>query len=259
MRANGKRCERFFRRRRTVRSPAIAGRAGSTWKDPSVKLRLTEMRPSQLSLLVRSWGLWMAAACAAAMGAAFACSSPADVHESDEVKGKACFSCHSGAYSAARNPVHVNQLPQTCQDCHQTKAWVPSTATDHPYWPILNKHVGVSCVACHSKGFNVGDTPNQGGANYGTPDFPHLSCGNGPDGDMFMNYMDYVDDEAMQMFSRGQIERMDAALAGPRASLASSAGLEPPAAPSTPSAAARDAGIFTLVPPQRRFNGIDWR
>ncbi|MEO6102605.1 MAG: zinc metalloprotease [Pseudoxanthomonas sp.] len=106
---------------------------------------------------------------------------------------------------------------------------------------------------------NVGDTPNQGGANYGTPDFPHLSCGNGPDGDMFMNYMDYVDDEAMQMFSRGQIERMDAALAGPRASLASSAGLEPPAAPSTPSAAARDAGIFTLVPPQRRFNGIDWR
>jgi hypothetical protein len=36
---------------------------------------------------------------------------------------------------------------------------VPSTAKDHPYWPILNKHVGVSCAACHTKGYKVGDTP----------------------------------------------------------------------------------------------------
>ncbi len=104
---------------------------------------------------------------------------------------------------------------------------------------------------------NVGDTPNQAGANYGIPEFPHVSCGNGPDGDMFMNYMDYVDDEAMQMFSRGQIERMDAALSGPRAALANSAGLGPPTTQSA--SAARDAGIFTLVSPRRRFNGIDWR
>ncbi len=98
--------------------------------------------------------------CAVAMGAAFACSSPAsDVHESDGVKGKACISCHSGAYTAAAHPVHLNLMPQTCQDCHNTKAWVPTIVVDHHWWPIQNKHVGVSCTACHTKGFRQGDTP----------------------------------------------------------------------------------------------------
>jgi hypothetical protein len=64
----------------------------------------------------------------------------------------------------------------------------------------------------------VADTPNQGGPNYGCPGFPHISCGNGPNGDMFMNYMDYVDDACMVMFTEGQVRRMDAALEGPRSS-----------------------------------------
>src|SRR3954447_7934428 len=66
----------------------------------------------------------------------------------------------------------------------------------------------------------VADTPSAGGPNYGKPSFPHLSCHNGPSGDMFMNYMDYVDDAAMFMFSQGQVARMNAALAGPRQKLA---------------------------------------
>jgi len=103
--------------------------------------------------------LWIAAACAAAIGAAFACTgSPSNIHDTDEAKGKPCLSCHSGAYSAAKNPVHVDQMPQTCQDCHNTTAWAPSSATNHIWWPIENKHVGVSCVACHTKGYKVGDT-----------------------------------------------------------------------------------------------------
>jgi hypothetical protein len=36
---------------------------------------------------------------------------------------------------------------------------------------------------------------------------------------MFMNYMDYVDDECMFMFTDGQAARMNATLYGPRASL----------------------------------------
>src|SRR5262249_45341859 len=64
----------------------------------------------------------------------------------------------------------------------------------------------------------VPDTPNQGGPNYGTPPFPTISCGNGPAGDMFMNYMDYVDDAAMVRFSAGQVPRMQAARASSRAS-----------------------------------------
>jgi Pregnancy-associated plasma protein-A/Repeat of unknown function (DUF346) len=71
---------------------------------------------------------------------------------------------------------------------------------------------------------NVADTPNQGGGNFGTPTFPHVSCNNGPNGDLFMNYMDYVDDPVMVMFTKGQVTRMEAALAGPRASLVTAAG-----------------------------------
>jgi len=66
---------------------------------------------------------------------------------------------------------------------------------------------------------HVSDTPNAQLPNYGTPTFPHLSCENGPNGDMFMNYMDYVDDTAMVMFTPGQITRMNAALAGPRSKI----------------------------------------
>jgi hypothetical protein len=65
---------------------------------------------------------------------------------------------------------------------------------------------------------NVDDTPNQAGPNVSRPVFPHITCDNGPDGDMFVNYMDYSDDAAMLMFTEGQVTRMQAALAGPRSS-----------------------------------------
>jgi hypothetical protein len=73
---------------------------------------------------------------------------------------------------------------------------------------------------------NVADTPNQGDENYGCPTFPTVSCSNGPNGDMFMNYMDYTDDACMYMFSAGQVTRMQALFAagGSRASLLTSNG-----------------------------------
>ncbi len=67
---------------------------------------------------------------------------------------------------------------------------------------------------------HVSDTPRAQMPNYGKPDWPHISCSNGPNGDMFMNYMDYVDDAAMFMFTQGQAARMNATLAGPRKKLA---------------------------------------
>ena len=76
----------------------------------------------------------------------------------------------------------------------------------------------------------VDDTPNQADQNLGCPTFPNVSCSNGPDGDMFMNYMDYVDDACMLMFSMGQSLRMDATLNGIRASILASDGLIPPSA-----------------------------
>src|SRR5829696_3883307 len=70
-----------------------------------------------------------------------------------------------------------------------------------------------------SGGDRVSDTPNAAGPNYGVPDFPQVSCNNGPNGDMFMNYMDYTDDACMCMFTAQQVARMMATLEGPRSAL----------------------------------------
>ncbi|MBT8196511.1 MAG: zinc metalloprotease, partial [Bacteroidia bacterium] len=72
----------------------------------------------------------------------------------------------------------------------------------------------------------VADTPTQQTSNGGCPNFPHVTCSNGPNGDMFMNYMDYVNDACMVMFSTGQSTRMNAtfAVGGPRNSLLNSVG-----------------------------------
>ena len=58
----------------------------------------------------------------------------------------------------------------------------------------------------------VADTPNCAGPNFGTPTWPVVTCNNGPNGDMFMNYMDYTDDKAMFMFTAQQVIRMRTAL-----------------------------------------------
>jgi hypothetical protein len=73
----------------------------------------------------------------------------------------------------------------------------------------------------------VADTPNQGGENYGCPNYPSPSCSN--TSDIFMNYMDYTDDECMNIFTQGQKARMQALFAagGFRASLATSDGCVP--------------------------------
>jgi hypothetical protein len=59
----------------------------------------------------------------------------------------------------------------------------------------------------------IADTPNQLGPNVGKPSFPSASCPDEPNGDMYMNYMDYVDDDTMVMFSQQQVDRMHSVLA----------------------------------------------
>ena len=65
----------------------------------------------------------------------------------------------------------------------------------------------------------VADTPTHNEENYGVPAYPHYSTCSGTPVEMTMNYMDYVDDNAMYMFSNGQKSRMAAIFAsgGPRA------------------------------------------
>ncbi len=76
----------------------------------------------------------------------------------------------------------------------------------------------------------VSDTPTQQTDNGGCPSFPHVTCSNGANGDMFMNYMDYTDDNCMNMFSAGQKSRMQALFGtgGSRVALLSSLGCSAP-------------------------------
>jgi hypothetical protein len=92
------------------------------------------------------------------------------------------------------------------------------TAT-HEIGHYLNlRHIWGDTEDCSGTDF-VPDTPNAAGPNYGKPTFPSVTCNNGPNGDMFMNYMDYVDDVAMFMFTPQQVARMRTTLDGPRRSL----------------------------------------
>jgi hypothetical protein len=65
----------------------------------------------------------------------------------------------------------------------------------------------------------VADTPNCAGPNVGAPTWPVVTCNNGPNGDMFMNYMDYTDDPAMFLFTAQQVLRMRTALEAARSGL----------------------------------------
>ncbi|KFF27716.1 zinc metalloprotease [Chryseobacterium vrystaatense] len=79
---------------------------------------------------------------------------------------------------------------------------------------------GSSDAGCQTDYSN--DTPTSPGPNYGTPSYPlNRVCGGVSRSQMFMNYMDYVDDKAMFMFSANQKTRMQAVVAasGPRAGL----------------------------------------
>lgn len=85
------------------------------------------------------------------------------------------------------------------------------TAT-HEVGHYLNlRHIWADTPDCGGSD-NVADTPNAAGPNFGMPAFPHVTCNNGPNGDMFVNYMDYTDDAGMFMFTAQQVVRMRAAI-----------------------------------------------
>lgn len=72
------------------------------------------------------------------------------------------------------------------------------------------------------------DTPLQADKSSGCFTFPFLdSCSNNYPGIMFMNFMDYSDDNCLSMFTFGQSARMDSALFTLRASLLNSQGCQP--------------------------------
>jgi hypothetical protein len=95
-----------------------------------------------------------------------------------------------------------------------------TTTHEIGHWLNLYHIWGDDGTGCNGTD-EVDDTPNQGSENYGRPTFPKVSCNNGPNGDMFMNFMDYTDDASMFMFTVGQVRRMQAALDGLRSLIGS--------------------------------------
>lgn len=70
------------------------------------------------------------------------------------------------------------------------------------------QHVWGSDERCETDD-GVEDTPLQQRNYTGCPAHPQITCGSA---DMFMNFMDYVDDGCMVMFTQGQMERMMATI-----------------------------------------------
>ncbi|MBK8504637.1 MAG: hypothetical protein IPL46_21965 [Saprospiraceae bacterium] len=85
------------------------------------------------------------------------------------------------------------------------------------HWLML-EHIWFNAGCVTDDG--VADTPLQDADNGGCPTHPSPSCANA--GDMFMNYMDYVDDDCMNMFTQGQATRMMAAITNLRPGLLNS-------------------------------------
>jgi hypothetical protein len=75
-------------------------------------------------------------------------------------------------------------------------------------WHIWGDDDG-KCPGSGGDDDGINDTPPQAGANYGCPAYPLLdACTNTADGVMFMNFMDYVNDGCMQMFTHEQANVM---------------------------------------------------
>lgn len=106
------------------------------------------------------------------------------------------------------------------------------------------KHIwGDDGTACSGTD-NVGDTPNQAGANFGCPSFPLTdACSASSPGVMFMNYLDYSDDVCMNMFTEGQATRMIAAVTNFYPTIVNSIGIQPVALQ------ANDAGVSAIIDP----------
>jgi Pregnancy-associated plasma protein-A len=89
---------------------------------------------------------------------------------------------------------------------------------------------------------HVDDTPPQSVANYYCPKYPHPSCIANLS-DAFMDYMDYTDDACMNLFTKGQAERMVASYYVMTPYLKNSKALQEPVI------AKNDAGIKEIISP----------
>ncbi len=71
----------------------------------------------------------------------------------------------------------------------------------------------------------MSDTPWQREANFKCSNYPSISCPAEPEGDLFMNFMDYADDTCSLFFTKNQIEYMQLVLRTSKVTLIHSEGV----------------------------------
>lgn len=112
---------------------------------------------------------------------------------------------------------------------------------------------GNTTSSCMSDGDYICDTPPTSTSNFQCPSTQN-TCTETPtdQNDMTMNYMDYVNDNCMYMFSAGQVTRMQATLNGSRSPIKTSDALTDPNIQ-------LDAGIYEIISPSETVctNNID--
>jgi len=82
-------------------------------------------------------------------------------HGNFNLTSATCVSCHLKDYQGTTNPNHATAgIPQTCEVCHTTSAWMPATF-DHSKtgFPLTGAHASVQCTQCHLNGnYNISNT-----------------------------------------------------------------------------------------------------
>ncbi len=103
------------------------------------------------------------------------------------------------------------------------------------------RHIWGDVSSCSGTDY-VSDTPPQSSETTGCPSHPQVSCSNNK---MFQNYLDYTNDACMNLFTKGQVSRMEIILQNSprRASLTTSLGSQDPAP------VANDLGLREILNP----------
>ncbi len=104
----------------------------------------------------------------------------------------------------------------------------------------------------------VDDTPQQRTYTTGCPSGIRKSCSVNTTGDMYMDYMDYVNDECMVMFSAGQVQRMRSLFntGGARNTILSSKGLNDPVIEEAPGTETNPQWLHVKLFPNPSSNNI---
>jgi len=144
------------------------------------------------------------------------------VGEMDGLKGEATFPGMARVPEEDGIWINVEAFSFLCNN--ETDFHLGKTLT-HEVGHYFNlKHIFGDIENC-SNDDEVLDTPLQEMRNVGCPEYPKPStCDSGEVNEMTVNYMDFVDDDCMAMFTKGQKDRMMAALNISRSGLMNSPG-----------------------------------